>query len=315
MAAQPRPRRPLPVRHPMALAAGRWASRLAGPAPRLDVVAGLTVAAVLVPQELAYATLAGLPAVAGLYAALAGLAVYAVLGSSPVLSINPTATSSVLAAAAGAALVHSGRYPAALAMAAIMAGAIAIAAGIARLGFLAQLLSRPVLIGYAGGAAIIITVGQAGNLLGVSVDARRATHVLAALPESLGHASLATLAVGVTSIAALILLPRLLPRVPGALTVVAGSIVAAVAFDLAGHGVATVGDLPRGLPSLAWPDLSAGDARSLVGPALALALVGFTEIVAQGRAFRGDGAPDANRELLALGAANVTARLFRRLPG
>jgi MFS superfamily sulfate permease-like transporter len=156
--------------------------------------------------------------VAGLYAALAGLAVYAVLGSSPVLSINPTATSSVLAAAAGAAFVTGGRYQAALAMAAIMAGAIAIAAGLARLGFLAQLLSRPVLIGYAGGAAIIITIGQTGNLLGVTVDARRATHVLTALPGSLGHASLTTLAVGLASIAALILLPRLLPRVPAALS-------------------------------------------------------------------------------------------------
>jgi high affinity sulfate transporter 1 len=288
--------------------ATRW---LAGPAPRRDLVAGLTVAAVLVPQELAYATLAGLPAVAGLYAALAGLAVYAVLGSSPVLSVNPTATSSVLAAAAGAAFVHSGHYPAALALAAIMAGAIAIAAGIARLGFLAQLLSRPVLIGYAGGAALIITVGQTGNLLGVSVDARRATHVLTALPDSLTHASLTTLAVGLAGIAALILLPRVLPRVPAALTVVVGSIVAAAVFDLAGHGVATVGDLPRGLPGLAWPGLSAGDARSLAGPALALALVGFTEIVAQGRSFaRGDGPPDANRELLALGAANVTSGLF-----
>ena len=293
-----------------------WATglrTLAGPAPRSDLVAGLTVGAVVVPQSLAYAGLAGVPAVTGLAAALAALAAYALLGSSPVLSVNPTATSSILAASAGLAIgrADADRYVTALALVAVLAGGLAVAAGLGRLGFLSNLLSRPVLTGYAAGAAVIIVIGQVGALLGLDVDAHRALPALRDLARSIDHTSAATLAVGVTSLAVLLLLQRRWPRRPAALVVVTGAIVTSRLFELAEHGVRTVGVLPSGLPHLALPDLPADDTRALLLPAAALALVGFTEAVAQGRTFaHPDGAgPDANRELVALGAANAASGL------
>jgi high affinity sulfate transporter 1 len=288
-------------------------ARLLGPAPRHDLAAGITVGALVVPQSLAYASLADVPPVTGLYAALAALLVYAALGSSPVLSVNPTATSTVLAAAAAGTLTTTdpSHHAAALAMAALLAGGLAMAAGALRLGFVSNLLSRPVLAGYAAGAAVIIVVGQLGGLIGVTTGRQRVVSQLADLASEIDDASLATFAVGAASAAALIVLQRLAPRIPGAVVVMAGAIGAEWLGHLSRHGVATVGSIPSGLPSLAWPDLSATDSRTLLLPAAAMALVGFTETIAQGRTFADHRTPDPdpNRELLALGATNVAAGL------
>ncbi|MGH9210832.1 MAG: SulP family inorganic anion transporter [Acidimicrobiales bacterium] len=288
------------------------------------MIAGMTVGAIVVPQSLAYADLAGMPAVTGLYAAMAAMAAYALLGSSPVSSLGPTATSAILAAATVTALSDAtdATTTVVLPALAVTAGGLALAAGLARLGFVANLLSRPVLTGYAAGAAVVITVGQLGDLvgvpLGVDVDRRAppVVDVLGDLPGSLDDASAATLAVGTASIVALVLLGLRFPRLPAALVVVAGAIVAAGVLDLADHGVAVAGDVPRGLPDVAVPKFSALDAGGLLAAAAAMTLVGFAETLAQGRALARASDPELapNRELVALGAANVASGLCGALP-
>jgi sulfate permease, SulP family len=312
---------------------GRLAGRVAGPSPRGDLIAGVVVGVVVVPQSLAFGELAGLDPIAGLYAALVALFVYAAVGSSSLISLGPTATSAILAFSAGQVFAQDERA-AAIVATAIMAGGLALAAGIARLGFVANLLSRPVLVGYTAGAAVTIVTTQARHLLGVEVEGQRVGPMLADLARGLPDASVATVAVGAASLAGLLLLVRWAPRVPAALFVVVAAIVAARLFDLADRGVAVVGRLPSGLPGLGLPDLAAGDLQRLVLPAAAIGLVGFAETVGQGRVLeaayaapmaggdrrRHDGRAaagarsaegiDANRELLALGSANVASGLF-----
>lgn len=284
-------------------------THVAGPAPRRDVIAGLTVGAVLVPQGLAYGELAGLTPIAGLYAALAGIIVYAAVGSSSLISLGPTATSAILAAAAGQEFASDERA-APIVTAALMAGGLALAAGIVRLGFVANLLSRPVLVGYTAGAAVTIAASQLGNLLGIDVDGRLVTAMLADVFGGLSATSLVTLALSAASLVGLVLLQQLRPRLPAALLVVVAATAVTRIFDLADHGVAVVGALPRGLPEIGLPDLAAGDLDRLVLPAAAIALVGFAETVAQGQALgETERAPDPNRELMALGGANIASGL------
>lgn len=273
------------------------------------MIAGLTVGAVLVPQSLAYGELAGLAPIAGLYAALAAIIAYAAVGSSSLISLGPTATSAILAAAAGREVASDDRA-AAIVTVALIAGGLALAAGMVRLGFIANLLSRPVLVGYTAGAAITIAVSQMGNLLGIDVDGQRVTAMLADLVRGMSGASLATLTVSAASLVGLVLVQRLRPRLPAALLVVVVATAIAQLFDLADHGVAVVGTLPSGLPEIGLPDLAAGDARRLVLPAAAIALVGFAETVAQGQALGATRRnPGPNRELMALGTANVASGL------
>ena len=285
---------------------------------RPDLVAGLTTAAVVIPQSLAYATIAGLPVEVGLYAALVPMVVYALLGTSRVLSVSVTSTISILTAATLAPVVQSSdpaQYLMAASALAILVGAFLILAGILRLGFLANLISQPVLIGFKAGVGVVIFVGQIGKVLGVSVAKAPFLQTLAALGQSLGDIHWVTFALALVTLALLIVLPRVTQRVPAALLAVILGIAASALLNLETLGVSLVGDIPPGLPAFTVPDLS------LVGQlwpgALGIALMSFTESFAASRAFarKEDPTIDADQELLALGFANVGGGLFQAYPG
>jgi len=285
---------------------------------RLDVVAGLTAAAVVIPKALAYATIAGLPVQAGLYTALFPLVIYALFGTSRVLSVSTTTTIAILVAANLARVAPDGADVAVLQTAtatlALLVGAILVAASVLRLGFVADFISEPVLIGFKAGIGLVIVLDQIPKLLGVHFEKGSFFHNVVATIQSIPHASLATVAVGVGTIVLLEALHRLVPRAPAPLIAVAAGIAAVQLFGLQAHGVATVGEIPRGLPSLVAPDFS------LIGVlwpgALGIALMSFTETIAAGRAFAASGEPQLvpNRELFATGLANAGAAVFGSMP-
>jgi SulP family sulfate permease len=285
---------------------------------RGDVVAGLTVAAYLVPQVMAYAGVAGLPPVAGLWTAVPALAVYAVLGSSRQLSVGPESTTALLSAAAIGPLVAGNpvRYAILTAGLAILVGLICIVAWLTRLGFVADLLSRPVLVGYMAGVAVIMIGGQLHRTTGVPVQGSKLATQLRTFMSSLGDVHWPTVLMSVGILAFLFGVQARYPRLPGPLLAV--SIAAAVvsAFGLKEHGLSVVGAVPSGLPTPRVPDLSMSDLRDLLLPAVGIAVVAFTDNVLTARAFatRGRYDVDANQELLALGVANIGAGLFKGFP-
>ncbi|MCW0214143.1 MAG: SulP family inorganic anion transporter [Pseudonocardia sp.] len=287
------------------------------PAVRGDMVGGLTVAAYLVPQVMAYAGVAGLPPVTGLWAAAGALALYVVLGSSRLLSVGPESTTALLTAVAVAPLAAGdpARYAQLAAGLAVVVGIVCVIGRFARLGFLADLLSRPVLVGYMAGIALIMIFGQLGALTGTEVVGDGPMGELWAFLAGLGSVHPPTL---VLSLSALVLLgigARWAPRTPMPLVVV---LLASVAVGVVPWfaGLATVGTVPGGFPVPSAPALDLADYRSLVLPALGVAVVGFSDVVLTGRAFadRSDPAPDPDRELLALGGTNVAAGLLAGFP-
>lgn len=297
----------------------RWAPDYARRDLRADLAAGLTIGAMLVPQAMAYALLAGLPPEVGLYAATIPVLAYAVFGTSRQLAVGPVAIVSLLTASALAPLVEEGTagYLAAAALLALMVGVIHLVLGLARLGFLVNLLSHSVLVGFTAAAAIIIGFSQAKHLLGVSVE--RQDHFLDTVIEvgrNLGDTHGATLALGLAALVALFLLKRFVPRVPAALAVVIGSIVAVEALDLESRGVKVVGDIPDSLPAFALPEFSGSLAGDLVVTALVITLVGFMESIAVAKVYarRHRYTVDPNQELIGLGAANVAAGVFGGYP-
>jgi high affinity sulfate transporter 1 len=285
---------------------------------RSDLMAGVTTAAVVIPQAMAYATLAGLPVEVGLYASLTPMVVYALLGTSRVLSVSVTSTISLLTASVLATSVSTtdpGEILVAAGTLAVMVGLLLILAGILRLGFLANFISAPVLAGFKAGIGVVILVGQVGKALGYSVPKGGFVETVLETIRGLDEASGAAIVVALLVLAILILLPRLNRRVPAALVAVAAAIIAAFMLKGAGAEVNLVGDIPAGLPSLQIPDLSL--VRALLPGALGIALISFIESIAASRAFieQGDPVVDANQELLALGAANVVGGLFQAYPG
>ena len=283
---------------------------------RRDLLAGLTVAAYLIPQVMAYAGLAGLPPVVGLWASLAPLALYAVLGSSRLLSIGPESTTALMTATAVAPLAAGdpGRYAAISAGLAVVVGLLSLLAFVARLGFVADLLSRPILVGYLAGVAVTMIVGQLSKLTGVPVDGAGVPAELLSFLGHLGQVHLPTAVFSGVSLALLFLGQRYLPRFPTPLFVVLLATAVVAVFDLGRRGLSVVGAVPPGLPAPALPDLA--DLRNLVLPAVGILVVGYTDTVLTARAFADrSGRPiDANQELLALGAANVGAGLLRGFP-
>ena len=208
---------------------------------------------------MAYATLAGLDPVVGLWACLAPLAIYAVVGTSRLLSVGPESTTSILTAAALAplALGDPSTYAAMAAMCALVVGVLALAAGALRVGFVARLLSRPVLVGYLAGVAVIMIAGQLGKLLGVQVDGTEPIAQIVSAAQHLDETNSATLAIGVAVVVTLFVGTRFAPRLPWPLLAVLGATVATTALDLAEEGVKVVGTVPQGLPPLSLPtDLS-----------------------------------------------------------
>jgi high affinity sulfate transporter 1 len=287
------------------------------PSLRFDVVAGLTAAAVVLPKAMAYAAVAGLPVAVGLYTAFVPMAIYALLGSSRVLSVSSTTTLAILAGTQLGLTVPDGN-PAKLVTAAAtltaLVGVLLMLAALLRLGFVANFISTPVLTGFKAGIGLVIVLDQVPKLLGIHISKQGFFRDLFSVAHHVPETALPTLVVGVATLLVLIGMERLWPRAPAPLVAVGGGIAASWLFGLHAQGVSTVGLIPQGLPSLTLPDLALIEA--LAPGALGMALMSFTESIAAGRAFAGPGEPPirANRELLATGAANLGGALFGAMP-
>jgi SulP family sulfate permease len=275
-----------------------------------DLVAGLTTAVMLVPQAMGYALLAGLPPIHGLYAAVAPLILYAVLGTSRHLAVGPVAMDSILVAGAVGAIAVIGTENYILVAAALgmMVGAIQAGLGFLRAGFLVNFLSRPVVAGFTAAAALIIAASQLGHLLGVDLPRTHHVHrvVLGAI-QSASDWSWPTLVIGALSIAALVVSKKRLPRFPAALFVVVASTLAVWALGLSTRGVSIVGEVPAGLPGFSLPSVDSEILTQLIPAAATIALVSFMEAISVGRVFAQANRYDIhpNRELIALGFANL----------
>jgi high affinity sulfate transporter 1 len=283
-----------------------------------DVVAGLTTGAVIIPKAMAYAMIAGLPVQVGLYTALVPMVIYAVLGSSRVLSVSTTTTLAILTAAQLGQVVPSGN-PAALLRASatltLLVGAALVLACLLRLGFVANFISEPVLVGFKAGVGLVIVVDQIPKITGIHFPRGTFVQNVISIVHDLPKTSLATLAVGLTTIVFLLGMKRFLPKVPAPLVAAAAAIAGVYLLNLQDRGVELVGHIPQGLPALMRPDLSL---ISVLWPgALGIALMSFTETVAAGQAFarKDEHAPRANTELLATGLANIGGALVGAMPG
>ena len=283
----------------------------------LDVIAGLTAAAVVLPKAMAYATVAGLPVAVGLYTAFIPMVIYALLGSSRVLSVSSTTTLAILAGTQLGLAVPDGdpaRLVTATATLTALVGAMLLLARLMRLGFAANFISVPVLTGFKAGIGLVIVLDQMPKLLGIHIEKQGFFRDLLSVAHQIPELSLLTLAIAVATIVVLVGMERLLPHSPAPLVAIGGGIAAAWLFGLQALGVSTVGLIPQGLPSLTMPDLAL--IEQLVPGALGMALMSFTETIAAGRAFaRPDDPPiDANRELIATGVANIGGALFGAMP-
>jgi high affinity sulfate transporter 1 len=284
---------------------------------RLDAVAGLTAAAVVLPKAMAYATVAGLPVAVGLYTAFVPMLVYALLGSSRVLSVSSTTTLAILAGTQLGLVVPDGdptKLVTATATLAVLVGVMLLLARLLRLGFVANFISTPVLTGFKAGIGLVIVLDQVPKLVGIHITKQGFFVDVLSVVHHLPDTSLLTLAVAVATFAVLIGMERLWPHSPAPLVAVGGGIAASWFFGLQAAGVSTVGLIPQGFPSLTLPDLSL--LGQLVPGALGIALMSFTETIAAGRAFaRADDPPiNANRELVATGAGNVAGALLGAMP-
>jgi SulP family sulfate permease len=285
---------------------------------RPDLIAGLTTSAVVIPKAMAFATIAGLPVQIGMYTAFLPMVIYAALGTSRVLSVSTTTTLAILAAAAFGTVVPDGDAASLLAASAtltLMVGAMLIVASILRLGFVANFISEPVLIGFKAGIGVVIVLDQIPKILGIHFVKGTFLQNLLNMVHGLPHTSLATLSVGISMILLLVAVERLAPKAPAPLLAVAAGIAGAYFLNLREHGVELVGNIPKGLPSFTVPVLSLAD--QLWPSALGIALMSFTESIAAARAFaRSDEPPlRPNRELLATGLANAGGAFLGAMPG
>jgi sulfate permease, SulP family len=282
-----------------------------------DLVAGVTVAAYLIPQVMAYATVAGLDPVTGLWAALPALVAYAVFGSSRLLSMGPEATTALMTAIAIRPLAagHPAQYAELAVSLALLVGLMALGAWALRLGFASDLLSRPVLVGYMAGVALIMIADQLSRVTGVPVTGQGFFAQLTSFGRDIGRLQPTTAAVAAAVLVFLLLLGSRWPHAPGPLFAVLLATAAVVAFGLGRHGVSTVGPVPTGLPAPRLPGIRPDVLRELLLPAFTVLIVGFSDDVLTARSFK---RPEenivANRELLALGVANIGASLLHGFP-
>ncbi|WP_330230740.1 sulfate permease [Nocardia sp. NBC_00508] len=285
---------------------------------RSDLLAGITVAAYLVPQVMAYATVAGLPPVAGLWAALGPLAVYTLLATSRQLSVGPESTTALLTAVALAplALGDPARYAALAAVLALLVGVLCLAGAAARLGVLADLLSKPVLVGYLAGTAGIMIVGQLESVTGVPVEGESILAELRSFLENLDQWHGATVWLAAAVLTGLLVLARRAPRAPGPLIAVLLATAVVAVFALDRFGIRTVGAIPAGIPAPGLNSVAMNDVAALILPAVGIAVVAFSDNVLTARAFaaRHGYRVEANTELAALGAANLGAGLLHGFP-
>lgn len=284
---------------------------------RFDLVAGLTAAAVVLPKAMAYATVAGLPVAVGLYTSFVPMVVYAVLGTSRVLSVSSTTTLAILTGTELSIVVPDGdpaKLVTATATLMLLVGVLLVAARVLRLGFVANFISTPVLTGFKAGIALVIVLDQVPKLLGIHISKHDFFSDLVSVLQHVPETSLITLAVALATFAVLIGMDRLWPHSPAPLVAVGGGIAASWLLGLSALGVSTVGAIPQGFPSITLPDVSLIEA--LLPGALGIALMSFTETIAAGRAFADPADPpiNANRELVATGAANLAGALFGAMP-
>ena len=287
-----------------------------------DVIAGVVLTTLLVPQGMAYAELAGLPPITGLYTSILCLLGYAVFGPSRILVLGPDSSLGPMIAATILPLAGADGDPKrAIALAsllALMVAAIMILAAVARLGFIADLISKPTMIGYMNGLALTILVGQLPKLFGFKVSAdgliREFTGFVKGLAD--GEAVAAAAAVGIAGIALILVLQRWLPKVPAVLIMVVAAIAATSVFDLAGHGVSLVGVLPRGFPPLTIPHVRLADLGPLFAGAAGIALVSLADTISTASAFAARTGQEVrgNGEMIGIGAANLAAGLFQGFP-
>ncbi len=285
---------------------------------RPDIVAGLTAAAVVIPKSMAYTSVAGLPLQVGLYTAFVPMIIYAILGTSRVLSVSTTSTIAILTAAELSAVAPNGDPAAMLqgtATLTLLVGAMLAVACFLRLGFVANFISEPVLIGFKAGIGVVIILDQAPKLLGTHIVKTGFLRNVLSTVESIAETKPITLVLAIVTIALLIALEHFVPKIPAPLIAVAGGIAGAYFLNLNSHGVELVGHIPRGLPSITLPSL--GLLEKLWPGALGIALMSFTETVAAGRAFVGkdEPMPQANRELFATGLANAGSAFLGAMPG
>ena len=287
-----------------------------------DLVAGLVLTALLVPQGMAYAELAGLPPITGLYTSILCLVGYAVFGPSRVLVLGPDSSLGPMIAATIIPIVGANGDPqravALASMLALLVGVMTVLAGVAKLGFVADLLSKPTQIGYMNGLALTILVGQLPKLFGFSVDADGLIPEAAGFAKGLanGETVAAALAVGLLGLVIIAALQQLVPKVPAVLVAVIVSILAANAFNLADHGVSLVGPLPQGFPPFTLPSVPMSDLALLVAGAVGIAVVSLTDTISTASAFaaRAGQEVDGDREMIGIGAANIAAGFFQGFP-
>ncbi len=289
---------------------------------RKDLVAGLVLVALLVPQGMAYAELAGLPPITGLYTSILCLTGYAIFGPSRILVLGPDSSLGPMIAATLLPLIGANGDPArAIALASMLAllvGGITVLGGILKLGFVADLLSKPTMIGYMNGLAVTILVGQLPKLFGFSIDADGFIAETKGFVNGVrdGETVTAALAIGLVGIALIVVLQRVLPKLPGVLVAVVLSIVAARVFQLDEHGVKLVGTLPQGFPPLTIPSVHLSDLSLLVGGALGIVIVTLADTIATASAFatRSGQEFDGSQEMIGIGAANIAAGFFQGFP-
>jgi SulP family sulfate permease len=287
---------------------------------RGDIAAGLTVGIMLIPQGMAYAMLAGLPPIHGLYAATLPLIAYSILGTSRQLAVGPVAMDSLLTAASLGAITVVGaeNYIPLAALLALMVGLVQFLGGVLRLGFLVDLLSRPIISGFTSAAAIIIGMSQLKHLLGVDTARSSFVHeIVLSVAGKLDQINLPTLMIGLLGMVLIIGVKKMSKVVPGPLVAVLGGILAVWGFGLAEQGVLIVGDIPQGLPAFGLPTMDLATIKELIPAALTISLVGFMESIAVSKAVRArhkDYALVPNQELIALGAANAAAAVVGGYP-
>lgn len=294
--------------------AGKESTR---PFLRFDIVAGLTAAAVVLPKAMAYATVAGLPVSVGLYTAFVPMIIYALLGTSRVLSFSSTTTLAILTGTELGLAVPDGNPMALLTAAATLTaltGAILLVASALRIGFVASFISTPVLTGFKAGIGLVIVFDQVPKLLGIHITKEGFFRDVITMVKHLPDTSVLTLVTGLAALLSLLVMERIKPHSPVPLLVVAVGIAVSWIFGYAALGVGTVGHIPQSLPSLTWPSLEL--ARQMLPGALGIALMSFTETIAAGRAFAVPLDPPikANRELLASGLANLGGAFFGAMP-
>lgn len=285
-----------------------------------DIVAGLTVGIVLIPQGMAYAMVAGLPPVYGLYAALVPVLFYALLGTSRQLAVGPVAMDSLLVAAGLGTLAITSveNYISLAIFLAFLVGAIQLLLGVFRMGFLVNFMSKPVISGFTSGAAFIIIFSQLKHLLGTAIPGSSQFHKLVSNAfKNILNTHWVDLLVGVIAIILIVAIKRWSKRIPGILVVVVLGIIAAFAFHLEQYGLKVVGEIPKGLPSFQLPDISMGNIETLWPIALTLALVGYLEAISIGKSIQENTNEDTinpNQELIALGTANMAGSFFQGYP-